>query len=140
VIHKIHLQVNTDLAATSQVMSWFEQINSPPLSDLKTWWQCQTLLQEGFANIVEHAHKNLPPETPIVLEAIRSEQAIEIRIWSYGTAFDLQQKLREIPEFENNDGDRGRGLKIMSKLADGLSYESTADNRYCLWMKKYYEF
>lgn len=119
-------------------MSWFEQINFPPLPDIKIWWQCQTLLQEGFANIVEHAHKNLPPETPIVLEAIRSERAIEIRIWSYGTAFDLQQKLREIPEFENNDSERGRGLKIMSILADSLSYESTTENRYCLWMKKSY--
>lgn len=96
------------------------------------------LLQEGFANIVEHAHKNLPPSTPIALEAVRSNQTIEIRIWSYGGAFDLDQKLRETPELEDNDNERGRGLKIMSEIADGLSYEPTADNRNCLWMKKCY--
>lgn len=136
--HEIHLQVNTDLTASEQILSWFEQLNNPPLPDIRIWWQCQTLLQEGFANIVEHAHKNLPPETPIDLEAVRSNQSIEIRIWSHGAPFDLEQKLRETAELEDNESERGRGLKIMSEIADGLSYERMADNRHCLWIKKYY--
>lgn len=136
--HKIHLRVNTELSASNQVLSWIEQLNCPPLPDIITWWQCQTLLQEGFANVVEHAHKDLPRETPIALEAERSSQAIEIRIWSYGAPFDLKQKLQEIPEFEDNDDERGRGLKIISSLADGLDYKPTTDNRSCLWMKKCY--
>lgn len=136
--HEIHLQVNTELAASEQVLTWFEQLNQPPLPDLRIWWQCQTLLQEGFTNIVEHAHKNLPKETPIVLEAMRSDKSIEIRIWAYGAPFDLEQKLRETAELEENDNERGRGLKIISEIADGLSYQRTADNRNCLWMKKCY--
>ncbi|MDM9584430.1 MULTISPECIES: anti-sigma regulatory factor [unclassified Nostoc] len=136
--HKIYLKVNTDLTASSQVLSWFEQMNQPPIPDQQMWWQCQTLLIEGFTNIVEHAHKNLPIETPIEIEAVRLDEYIEIRICSQGQPFDLEQKLRQTSEFENNDRERGRGLKIMSTIADKLSYEPTADNRYCLFIIKYY--
>ncbi|WP_414515875.1 ATP-binding protein [Nostoc sp. PCC 9305] len=136
---KIYLKVNTDLTASPQVLSWFEQMNQPPIPDQEMWWQCQTLLMEGFTNIVEHAHKNLPIETPIEIEAVRLDESIEIRICSQGQPFDLEQKLRQTSEFENNDRERGRGLKIMSAIADKLSYEPTADNRYCLFIMKYYK-
>ncbi len=132
----IHLQVNTDLTASSQVLSWFEQINEPPISEPEIWWKCQTLLIEGFTNIVEHAHKNLPPSTLVELQAIRSSQEIEIRIWSQGQFFDLENKLQETREFEDNEQERGRGLRIMSAIADKLSYERTTDNRYCLFISK----
>ena len=137
--YNISLKVNTDLTASSEILSWFEQMNEPPLTNPKSWWECQTLLIEGFANIVEHAHKNLPIETIIELEAVRSKENIEIRIWSQGKEFDLENKLLEICEFEDNDQERGRGLKIMSAIADKLSYEPTADNRYCLFISKYIE-
>ncbi|MEH2061268.1 MAG: anti-sigma regulatory factor [Nostoc sp.] len=135
---KIHLKVNTDLTASPQVLSWFEQMNQPPIPDKEIWWQCQTLLMEGFTNIVEHAHRNLPIETPIEIEAVRFEEYIEIRICCQGEPFDLEQKLRQTTEFEENDQGRGRGLKIMSTIADKLSYEPIADNRYCLFFIKYY--
>lgn len=136
-IHKINFQVKTDLTASSQVMEWFKQLNEPPL-DKVVWWQCQTLLQEAFINIVEHAHKGLPQETPVELEATRSNEFIEILIWSYGLAFDLEQKLQETPEIEEIEGERGRGLRIMSLLADELSYKLVEGDRYCLYIKKYY--
>ncbi|MEH2042853.1 ATP-binding protein [Nostoc sp.] len=137
--NKISLKVNTDLTASPQVLSWFEQINQPAIPDKKIWWQCQTLMIEGFTNIVEHAHKNLPIETPIEMEAVRLDEYIEIRIWSQGEPFDLEQQLRQTSEFEDNDQERGRGLKIMSAIADKLSYEPTVDNRYCLFISKYYK-
>ncbi|WP_445633033.1 ATPase [Nostoc sp. DSM 114161] len=135
---KIYLKVNTDLTASSEVLSWFEQMNEPSLPDKQIWWQCQTLLMEGFTNIVEHAHKNLPIETPIEMEAVRLNEYIEIRIWSQGKCFDLEKQLRQTSEFEDNDQERGRGLKIMSAIADKFSYERTIDNRYCLFISKYY--
>ncbi len=122
----------------SQVLSWFDQLNQPPLPDKKILWLCQTLLIEGFTNIVEHAHKNLPLDTPIEIEAVRSNEKIEIRILSYGEPFDLEQKLQQTVEFADNEEDRGRGLKIMSAIADELRYERIADNRYCLFMSKFY--
>ncbi|BAZ14766.1 putative anti-sigma regulatory factor serine/threonine protein kinase [Calothrix sp. NIES-4071] len=135
-VQTINLQVNTDLTASSEVLSWFEQINQPPIPEPEIWWKCQTLLIEGFTNIVEHAHKNLPPETLVEIEAIRSSQEIQIRIWSQGQFFDLEKKLQETCEFEENEQERGRGLRIMSAIADKLSYERTADNRYCLFISK----
>lgn len=137
-INRIHLQVPTSLANSEQVLSWFNQLNQPPISDIKIWWQCQTLLQEGFTNAVEHAHQNLPSETLIDIEAMRFSKHIEIRIWDYGSPFNLEQKLKEISEFEDNNGDRGRGLKIMSEMADKLSYERKNEQRNCLFIIKYY--
>ncbi|MCW5313170.1 ATP-binding protein [Nostoc sp. KVJ3] len=136
--NKISLKVNTDLTVSHQVLSWFEQINQPPIPNKEIWWQCQTLMIEGFTNIVEHAHKNLPLETPIEIEAVRLNEYIEIRIWSQGEHFDLEQQLQKTSEFEENEQARGRGLKIMSVIADKLSYKPTGDNRYCLFISKYY--
>ncbi|MBD2744792.1 anti-sigma regulatory factor [Coleofasciculus sp. FACHB-1120] len=137
-INKIHLKINTDCATSEQIISWFNQLNQPPISDVNIWWQCQTLLQEGFTNVVDHAHKNLPPDTPIEIEAVRYSQSIEIRIWNQGLPFDLEQKLTEVSDFEDNDAARGRGLKIMSNLADKLCYERMPDNRNCLLIIKNY--
>ncbi|WP_413173222.1 ATP-binding protein [Anabaena azotica] len=136
--NKIYLQINTDINATNEILSWFEQINQPPLTNLQIWWELQTLLVEGFINIVEHAHKNLPKETPIELEVIRFKKNIEIRMWSSGKPFDLVKQLQETSELEDNQQERGRGLKIMSAIADKLSYEPTEDNRYCLFISKSY--
>ena len=58
------------------MLSWFEQMNQPPIPDKKIWWQCQTLMMEGFTNIVEHAHRNLPIETSIEIEAVRLDEYI----------------------------------------------------------------
>ncbi len=133
---KIYIQVFTDITASTQILSWFEQINQPPVSNQTTWWQCQTLLIEGFTNIVEHAHKNLPIETPIELEVTRFNRCIEIRIFSYGEAFALKQQLEVISDLDKNFNKRGRGLRIMFAIADKLSYELQADNRYCFFISK----
>jgi serine/threonine-protein kinase RsbW len=133
---RIYLQAPSDITASEEVLSWFEQINQPTILEKKVWWQCQTLLIEGFINIVEHAHNSLPSETLIDLEAIRFNEHIEIRIWSNGELFDLDKKLREVSEFDENFDERGRGLKIMSEIADKLTYEAEDDNRCCLFMSK----
>lgn len=136
--NKIYLEIDTDITTVPDVLSWFEQINQPPIIKQEIWWQCQTLLIEGFTNIVEHAHKNLAKETFIYIEVCRYTQSIEIRIFAEGKAFNIEQKLQEVPEFEDNNQARGRGLKIMSVLADNLSYEKIAENRYCLFISKLY--
>jgi serine/threonine-protein kinase RsbW len=137
--NQIYLKINSDIDANREVLSWFSQMNQPPIPDSKIWWQLQTLVMEGFINIVEHAHKKLPKETMIELEAIRFINYIEIRIWSYGESFDLNQQIETTLELEENYHERGRGLKIMSAIADKLTYELTEDNRYCLFISKNYE-
>lgn len=137
-ITKIHLQVKTGAANSEEVLSWFEQLNQPALPDKTIWWQCQTALLEGFINVVEHAHQNLPPETPIDVEAVRWSNYIEIRIWDYGLPFDLKEKLKEVSALEDEDNERGRGLMIMSQIADELRYDRTQDARNCLIIIKSY--
>jgi len=136
--NKIYLKTNTDINATSEILSWLEQINQPPFANPQTWWELQTLLVEGFINIVEHAHKELPKETPIELEVIRLKEDIEIRMWSCGEPFDLGKQLELTVALEDNEKERGRGLQIISTIADGLRYELTDDNRYCLFISKHY--
>ncbi|BCL33903.1 ATP-binding protein [Nostoc sp. MS1] len=136
--HKISLTTNTDITALSDVLSWFEQLNQQQVIKQEVWWQCQTLLIEGFTNIVEHAHKGLLPETPINIEAYRFDKSIQIRIFAQGEPFNLERQLQEVTEFEENNQERGRGLKIMSIMADKLSYEQIAENSHCLVINKYY--
>lgn len=43
-----------------------------------------------------------------------------------------------MPELDVNEGDHGRGLKIIQKIADHLSYTRTSDDRNCfLFIKNY---
>ncbi len=135
-LNKINLQVDSRLEAAEQVHEWFQQLNQPAIPDTIIWLQCLTLLQEGFINIAEHSHKDLPPETPIDIEAVRFHDRIEMRIWSQGPPFNLKQRLQETPDLEDNYDERGRGLKMMEQWADDLSYDRTEDNRHCLYIMK----
>jgi serine/threonine-protein kinase RsbW len=107
---KISLQVNTDVNALTKVLEWFERLKDLSLPD-EAWWGCQLALAEGFTNVVRHAHKNLPVETPIQLEVTVFAGRLEFRIWDCGLFFDLNSKLREIMA-----ADRKRSLNL-----DGLS-------------------
>jgi serine/threonine-protein kinase RsbW len=138
ILKRIHLKTPANEIAADDVLAWFEAVNDPPLDNPIVWWQCQTAFKEAFDNIVDHAHQGLPPDTPIEIEVIRFEQRIEMRLWDQGAGFDLLSRLSELPNLEDNDGDHGRGLKILERIADYLSYERTEDSRNCfLLIKKY---
>ncbi|NTW18925.1 MAG: hypothetical protein HGA42_04615 [Nostocales cyanobacterium W4_Combined_metabat2_030] len=51
---------------------------------------------------------------------------------------ELEKQLEITSALEDNDQERGRGLQIMSSIADKLSYKLTDDNRYCLFISKHY--
>lgn len=76
-LESFQLTVNTDFNALSQVLSWFETLSQPRIPN-SVWLECQTVLAEGFDNAISHAHKNLPPETPITLEVSIFTQSIEL--------------------------------------------------------------
>jgi len=131
------LEVATDLTALDPVLSWFNQTHSATVPQ-KDWLQCQLALAEGFTNAVRHAHRNLPPDTPISLEVSLSSDAIEIRIWDSGPPFDLEnciQNLRQEPDYKSGGG---RGIVLMHKIADRLSYTRASDDRNCLLIVKHY--
>lgn len=129
------VQFNTDLDALPQVLDWFEQFNQPPIPYL-IWLECQLALAEGFTNAVRHAHASKTPETPIDLEIAVDHKAIELRIWDCGSGFNLNQSLSNHQVVEQT-AERGRGLKIIEKIADTVSYTQIGQ-RNCLLIIKHY--
>ena len=132
----IFLQVTTNLNELVNVLTWFDRLphNSVPKSD---WLYCKTSLAEVFTNAVRHAHKDMPIETPISIEASLSKDKIEIKVFDYGDGFDLSDKL---PTLDDVDiyALGGRGLYLISQMVDVFSYTKTADGRNCMSIVKNY--
>lgn len=91
------LQANTDLNELENILQWFKQLEHLPIPKT-AWVHRQLALAEGFTNAVRHAHKGLPLETPIELEVTVFNERLEIRIWDCRQLFDLEAKLRELKE------------------------------------------
>jgi serine/threonine-protein kinase RsbW len=136
-LHQASLQVNTDLDALAQVLEWFDQFNNPPIPP-QAWMQCQLALAEGFTNAVRHAHRSQPSNSPIKMEVQIFADQIEIRIWDQGEPFDLIQRLKNMPKDLDSEAEGGRGLRLMERISDLLSYTRTPDNRNCLLLVKQY--
>ncbi len=130
------LQVKTKYDELSHVMAWFNAMKHSMIPD-DAWFACQTMLGEGFDNAICHAHKHLPPETPIELETVILNYAIILRVWDQGGAFDFGGMLKKkLTDDIDPDAERGRGLNILDQLADHLAYVRTSDDRNCLVMVK----
>lgn len=127
----------TDLKALDQVLTWFDQFNQGSIPK-KVWIQCQLALAEGFTNAVRHAHKNLTPNVPIDIEVTLFAQALELRVWDQGPPFDLEKRFQEFKQTADDQAGGGRGIAILQKIADKLSYTRTDDNRNCLLIVKTY--
>lgn len=136
-IHTDQLQVTSNLDELGQVLAWFAQFNQSAIPRT-TWIQCQTALAEGFTNAVRHAHKGKSPETPVEIEVSIQDEVLEIRIWDRGSAFDLDQKLEAISETVDVSTIGGRGLGLLKRISDRLSYIRTVDDRNCLVIVKKY--
>ncbi|MGA9383017.1 MAG: anti-sigma regulatory factor [Phormidium sp.] len=131
------IQLRTDLKALTDVLIWFDQLYNLVIPR-EVWLRCQLALAEAFTNAVRHAHKNQPSEVPIDIEVTLTENCIEMRIWDYGSPFDLKDKLKLMPTNHENDSSGGRGLRLLEAIADDLNYTRTAEQRNCLVMVKYY--
>lgn len=128
-------ETRTDPQALKGVLSWFDGFHELPIPQ-EDWLQCQLALIEGFTNAVRHAHKGLPPETPIVLDVTVADHYLDLKIWDYGPGFDLQAMLNHKLETTNADSEGGRGLRIMYRVADIVEYERLPDQRNCLHIRK----
>lgn len=138
VIEQALLQFPTDLKALDHVLSWFNQLHRPSIPR-KVWLQCELALAEGFTNAVRHAHKGLSIDTLIDIEVILLPNRLEIRIWDSGASFDLEQRFRDTSKTVSPSSTGGRGIDILQKIADQLSYTRTEDNRNCLLIVKHYQ-
>lgn len=137
-LKKSRKQVLTDLKALDEVLSWFNQLEQPSIPK-KVWLQCQLALAEGFTNAVRHAHKNLSPDVPIDLEVTLFPEHLEICIWDQGQPFDLEQRLQKLDRLVDEQAGGGRGIAILQKIADKITYTRTNNNRNCLLIVKRYQ-
>lgn len=136
-LQESYIETTTQREALKQVLAWFDQFQEAPVPH-QVWLQCQLALIEGFTNALRHAHEGLPTETPIQIEVILSPQAVDIRIWDRGPGFDLESVLTCKKATTTPESEGGRGLKIMSTVADVLTYQRTSDHRNCLHIQKRY--
>ncbi|OUC15605.1 MAG: hypothetical protein B0A82_06625 [Alkalinema sp. CACIAM 70d] len=144
---KYSLQVKSDITVLTQVLSWFNQLYQPSIPK-SIWLQCQTILAEGLTNAIRHAHRDQPSGTPVDIEVSFSQQQqaqqqqpqqqIVIKIWDWGTAFDLAQKIQNLPDRIDPQQYGGRGIQIMKKLSDQIHYDRLDNQRNCLVIVKNY--
>jgi serine/threonine-protein kinase RsbW len=139
-----HLTVRTDITLLTEVLGWFEQFCQKNLSQLEWLADGSTsltlaldmiklALDEGFTNAVRHAHKDLPPETPIEIELTLYHHRLEIRIWDRGEPIN-PDTLAEFKPGTLQAG--GVGRYLMKKISDELIDEHLPDGRNCLLMVK----
>ena len=134
VLKRTHLKVDSDLKALDQVLFHFDQLYQPWIPK-KDWLQCQLALAEGYTNAVRHAHRTTA-DLPIEIELSLSRQSLEIRIWDYGPPFDLDVYIKNLEQRQNKQSVGGRGIEILQKIANHLSYTRLDEERNCLLIVK----
>lgn len=135
---KEHLRIKSDLSFLNQVLDWFDRFSSQNMRKF-SWLAEQSdalklALDEAFTNAVRHAHKNLPPETPIDIELSLCNDRVEIRLWDYGEPFDPDTVAE--PELGTLQAG-GYGWFLMRRIADNLVYERCENGRNRLTLIKY---
>ncbi|MGB5970885.1 MAG: ATP-binding protein [Spirulinaceae cyanobacterium] len=131
---------STDLKLLDNVLSWFDPFKPSSVS-LKYWLECKLALAEGFTNAVRHAHRGLPTDELIEIEVTLYNDHLEMRIWDCGPPFDLTAHLNNLLEKKDNQwAGGGRGLEILQKISDCLSYTRIDDSRNCLLIGKNYDW
>lgn len=135
VLKQSSFRTPTDLDALKDVLAWFDQFQSLPM-DHEVWLQCQLALTEGFTNAVRHAHQGCPPETPIEVEVVATEAAVDLKIWDRGPGFDFDGMLRRKLATTDQDAEGGRGLRIVHRVADEVQYQRLPNQQNCLYIRK----
>ncbi len=135
---KTNIQVHSDLKALDVLLLQFNKAYQDYITQ-QDWLKCQLALVEGFTNAVRHAHKNLPRETPILIEVNLTREQMEIRIWDRGEYFDLSNFIATISKQDNKWLGNGRGIAIMNKIADRLEYSRFGNNYNCLLIVKKFQ-
>ncbi|MFM7470915.1 MAG: ATP-binding protein [Nodosilinea sp.] len=131
------IQIPSDPTALGSLLTWFNQFQDSPIP-YRLWLQCQLALAEGFTNAVRHAHAHLPATTLIAIEIVVSDRTIDMRIWDQGPGFDFSKVLANQDCHCDRSAEKGRGLIILSRVADQLSYHTYSGKGNCLHLHKAY--
>ena len=136
VLRSIKIEVPSDLQALDEALLQFDKIYQDSIPP-KDWLQCRLALAEGFTNAVRHAHKNLPQDTPIKIEAILNQTSMEIKIWDCGSAFDLHHFIAETAKNNPSWLASGRGIPLLNKISTHLDYYRTGRQNCLVILKKF---
>lgn len=134
-LKKIQFKVDSNLQALESVLSQFNQIYDDFIPN-QDWLKCKLALAEGFTNAVRHAHKELSTEIQITIEAVLKPKTLEIYIWDWGDPFDLNEYIEEKSSNNNNWLGSGRGVAILTQIADRLEYCPIENKGNCLLIVK----
>ena len=135
VLKRIQFKVDSNLQALELVLSQFNQIYDDFIPH-RDWLKCKLALAEGFTNAVRHAHKGLPTETQITIKAVLTPTTLEIYIWDLGNPFDLNKYIKEQSKSNNNWLASGKGVAILTQIADRLEYQHIESRGNCLLIVK----
>ncbi len=91
-IHHLTLEVPSDLDQVTILADWFAQFRDSPLPD-QLWLEAQIGLVEAFTNAVRHAHRDLPPQVPVRVEAQVQPAFFTLRVMDHGPPYDLEAAL-----------------------------------------------
>jgi serine/threonine-protein kinase RsbW len=127
----------TDLSELDRVLSLYDEISDPSIPH-KVWLQGQLALAEGFTNAVRHAHQGMSVNTPIEVELMLFSRRFEMRIWDYGPPFDLKAAIHQYGHIRGHLSPGTRGLLILDRISDDLSYTRVKNKSNCLLIVKYY--
>jgi serine/threonine-protein kinase RsbW len=131
--HTQHIHVSTNLGELARILEWFQSLEQASVTD-EDWMQCQIALAEGFTNVVTHAHREMPSETPIEIDIDFYVGQIEMRIWDRGPSFQIKERIQT--EMPPPDAESGRGLVLLNKITDRIEYTPVDGQRNCLLLVK----
>lgn len=135
-IKSIEIEVPGDLQALGLLLHEFNKIYQDYIP-FRDWLECRLALAEGFTNAVRHAHKNFSSEVTILVEVILNNTAIKIKIWDYGSGFDLKTFIIETAKKNENWLNSGRGIPILNKICDRLDYYRLGEKNCLSIVKKF---
>jgi len=142
--HCSSLQVGSSLDALADVLTWFNQLGIESV-DPSLCIEAQTALVEGFTNVVQHAHADLPDSTPVNIEIQMDRPALQIKIWDQGQPYDFEGAMGHLSNASDIDlhplnRERHWGQILFLKLARDrgwrFTYDRQLDHRNCLLIEK----
>ena len=116
-------------------MNWFSCQRPSPV-DKGTWSACLTAMGEAFENTIYHARDPLKTEPQTRVEVTITTGVVQIQIWDNGPGFNFEQYMKALPKIVPLHTERGRGLWIISQIADYLHYSQTANQLNCFTIQK----
>ncbi|MGF1604216.1 MAG: ATP-binding protein [Thermosynechococcaceae cyanobacterium] len=142
--HCASLQVVSRLDALTDVITWFDQLSLDSI-DPYLRIEAQTALIEGFTNVVQHAHADLPSSTPIEMRVQIDKPLFQIMIWDQGPSYDFAGAMHQLstaadPELNPLNRERHWGqvlfLRLVNERGWRFVYDRLPDQRNCLLMEK----